>query len=141
MRLCTIRTGDGTRAVCVDGDDAVETGHPDVGALLTDPDCGGWQRLPTGRGPPPPSTSQRSFHGPGAGFADIPVGVLTALVDDVVRTWTQRGELPDVTLRVDDRCSGSGSVELRGSLVEAASTLTGRTVALDTGGVTLPRWL
>jgi acylpyruvate hydrolase len=38
MRLATIRTPDGTRAVRVDGDDAVETGHIDVGALLADPD-------------------------------------------------------------------------------------------------------
>jgi acylpyruvate hydrolase len=38
MRLATIRTTDGTRAVRVDGDDAVETGHADVGALLADPD-------------------------------------------------------------------------------------------------------
>jgi acylpyruvate hydrolase len=38
MRLATIRTADGTRAVRVDGDRAVETGHPDVGALLAEPD-------------------------------------------------------------------------------------------------------
>jgi acylpyruvate hydrolase len=34
MRLATIRTTDGTRAVRVDDDYAVETGHIDVGALL-----------------------------------------------------------------------------------------------------------
>jgi len=39
MRLATIRTTVGTRAVRVDDDAAVETGHPDVGALLADP---GW---------------------------------------------------------------------------------------------------
>ena len=38
MRLATIRTAGGTRAVRVDGDAAVETGHPDVGVLLQDPD-------------------------------------------------------------------------------------------------------
>jgi acylpyruvate hydrolase len=38
MRLATIRTAGGTRAVRVDADRAVETGHPDVGALLADPD-------------------------------------------------------------------------------------------------------
>jgi acylpyruvate hydrolase len=37
MRLATVRTPEGTRAVRVDGDRAVETGHPDVGVLLTDP--------------------------------------------------------------------------------------------------------
>jgi acylpyruvate hydrolase len=38
MRLATIRTSDGTRAVRLDGDRAVETGHADVGALLAEPD-------------------------------------------------------------------------------------------------------
>jgi acylpyruvate hydrolase len=34
MRLATIRTATGTRAVRIDGDRAVETGHADVGELL-----------------------------------------------------------------------------------------------------------
>ncbi len=38
MRLATIRVGGATRAVRVDGDTAVETGHDSVGALLGDPD-------------------------------------------------------------------------------------------------------
>ncbi len=38
MRLATIRTAGGTRAVRVDGDRAVETGHADVGELLATPD-------------------------------------------------------------------------------------------------------
>ncbi len=42
MRLATIRTAAGTRAVRVDADRAVETGHPDVGVLLADPR---WRRL------------------------------------------------------------------------------------------------
>jgi acylpyruvate hydrolase len=42
MRLATIRTGDGTRAVRVDPDRAVEIGPADVGALLADP---GWRSL------------------------------------------------------------------------------------------------
>jgi acylpyruvate hydrolase len=42
MRLATIRTAEGTRAVRIDGDRAVETGHPDVGALLADP---AWKQL------------------------------------------------------------------------------------------------
>ncbi|MGK5112085.1 MULTISPECIES: fumarylacetoacetate hydrolase family protein [unclassified Geodermatophilus] len=37
MRLATIRTAEGTRAVRLDGDRAVETGHADVGELLTEP--------------------------------------------------------------------------------------------------------
>jgi acylpyruvate hydrolase len=35
MRLATIRTATGTRAVRLDGDRAVETGHADIGELLT----------------------------------------------------------------------------------------------------------
>lgn len=38
MRLSTIRTAGGTRAVRIDGAKAVETGHADVGELLRDPD-------------------------------------------------------------------------------------------------------
>ncbi|MFD4603028.1 fumarylacetoacetate hydrolase family protein [Streptomyces sp. NPDC058464] len=42
MKLATIRTGAGTAAVRVDGTEAVETGHPDVGALLAED---GWREL------------------------------------------------------------------------------------------------
>jgi acylpyruvate hydrolase len=38
MRLATIRTPDGTRAVRVDEHEAIELGHPDLGALLWRPD-------------------------------------------------------------------------------------------------------
>ncbi|MBO8191755.1 fumarylacetoacetate hydrolase family protein [Streptomyces oryzae] len=38
MRLATIRTPDGTRAVRIESDAAVELGHPDVGALLSRPE-------------------------------------------------------------------------------------------------------
>jgi acylpyruvate hydrolase len=37
MRLATIRTDSGTRAVRIDGDAAIETGHGDVGELLRVP--------------------------------------------------------------------------------------------------------
>ena len=40
MRLATIRTTEGTRAVRIDDDSAVELGHPDLGALLRRP---GWR--------------------------------------------------------------------------------------------------
>jgi acylpyruvate hydrolase len=42
MRLATIRTADGNRAVRVDDDAAVETGHQCVGELLAD---GDWRRV------------------------------------------------------------------------------------------------
>ena len=38
MRLATIRTPGGTKAVRVDGEAAVETGHRDIGALLNEAD-------------------------------------------------------------------------------------------------------
>ena len=41
MRLATIRTGNGTRAVRVDDDAAVETGHRCVGELLKESDWRG----------------------------------------------------------------------------------------------------
>lgn len=37
MKLATIRTAEGTAAVRIDGDRAVETGHADLGALLASP--------------------------------------------------------------------------------------------------------
>jgi acylpyruvate hydrolase len=52
MRLATIRTGAGTRAVRVDADHAVETGDADLGALLHRPD---WRdRAATADGPAHP---------------------------------------------------------------------------------------
>jgi acylpyruvate hydrolase len=49
MRLATIRVPDGTRAVRVDDDRAVEIGPADLGALLTDPE---WrQAAEAARGP------------------------------------------------------------------------------------------
>ncbi len=42
MRLATIRTTTGTRAVRIDASRAVETGHADVGALLADAD---WTKI------------------------------------------------------------------------------------------------
>jgi acylpyruvate hydrolase len=42
MRLATIRTATGTRAVRLDGDRAVETGHADIGELLT---VDGWRAV------------------------------------------------------------------------------------------------
>jgi acylpyruvate hydrolase len=45
MRLATVRTTTGNRAVRIDADAAVETGHPDVGALLAEPD---WRAVAEG---------------------------------------------------------------------------------------------
>src|SRR5438132_591613 len=52
VRLATIRTGGGTRAVRVDSDVAVETGHRDLGALLREAD---WhEQAATANGPAHP---------------------------------------------------------------------------------------
>ena len=50
MQLATIRTADGTRAVRLDGDTAVEIGTPDVGALLADPN---WRDVASAADGPP----------------------------------------------------------------------------------------
>ncbi|MEV4001836.1 fumarylacetoacetate hydrolase family protein [Actinomadura sp. NPDC049753] len=48
MRLATLRTEDGTLAARVDGDEAVELGLPDVGAVLARPDWREWARTARG---------------------------------------------------------------------------------------------
>jgi acylpyruvate hydrolase len=55
MRLATIRTTHGSRAVRIEGDNAIEFGEPDVGALLANPD---WrQHVATASGPSHPVSS------------------------------------------------------------------------------------
>jgi acylpyruvate hydrolase len=55
MRLATIRTTDGLRAVRIEGDNAIEIGEPDVGALLAN---SGWrQHVATASGPSHPVSS------------------------------------------------------------------------------------
>ena len=49
MKLATIRTASGTRAVRVDGDQAVETGHDDVVDLLAN---AGWREVAAGAAGP-----------------------------------------------------------------------------------------
>jgi acylpyruvate hydrolase len=65
MRLATIRVPGGTRAVRIDGGQAIETGHPDVGALLAAP---GWHDRAAAAGgerhPPVRWTSARWCRGP-----------------------------------------------------------------------------
>ncbi|HVM54344.1 MAG TPA: fumarylacetoacetate hydrolase family protein [Acidimicrobiales bacterium] len=52
MRLATIREGDGTRAVRIDGDEIVDLGAPDVGAVLRRPDWLPWAAGAEGRRDP-----------------------------------------------------------------------------------------
>ena len=65
MRLATIRTSTGTRAVRLDGERAVETGHSDVGELLRDR---GWRAVAeTADGP----AHQCAEHGHAFDFAPV----------------------------------------------------------------------
>jgi acylpyruvate hydrolase len=48
MRLATLRTGNGTAAVRVDGDEAVDLGLPDVGAVLARDGWREWARTASG---------------------------------------------------------------------------------------------
>lgn len=65
MRLATIRTATGTRAVRVDADRAVETGHADVGALLAEPD---WRRVAEAAGGP---AHEQGTQGPPYDYAPV----------------------------------------------------------------------
>lgn len=58
MRLATIRTQRGLAAVRVDGDDAIEIGAPDVGALLLDP---AWRSRAEGASGPAHDASSLDF--------------------------------------------------------------------------------
>jgi maleylpyruvate isomerase len=62
----------------------------------------------------------------GADFGDIPEDILTALIDDVVRSWQRRGQHPDVLLASGGRAWGTGSVTLSGDLPRLAGCVTGR---------------
>lgn len=58
MKLATIRTAEGTAAVRLDDDRAVETGHQDVGMLLSQPD---WRAIATGAHGPRHDTDRLDF--------------------------------------------------------------------------------
>jgi acylpyruvate hydrolase len=65
MRLATIRTTVGTRAVRLDGESAVETGHADVGELLGVPDWRAVAEAADGR------AHERARSGPAFDFAPV----------------------------------------------------------------------
>lgn len=86
--------------------------------------------------------------GSGARFDDFPTPVLERLVDDVVAAWEKRGELPSLTLAVDDgptREVGEGGTTVRGTLGALVGWLCGRGPSgtrADTGTLPdIPRWL
>jgi maleylpyruvate isomerase len=81
----------------------------------------------------------------GVGFAEIPDGVLAALVDDVFTAWRRQDHEPAVTVSAGERTWGTGPVAVSGSLPATAAWLTGRSDGSDLGSdgprPHLPRWL
>ena len=108
MRLATIRLPGGTRAVRIDGGQAVETGHSDVGKLLAAP---GWAESAAAaggaQGRTVPATEipwmrakEVCIHavdlGAGVTFGDLPPDFVAALLADVVRKRAGAGEGPEL---------------------------------------------
>lgn len=81
----------------------------------------------------------------GLGFADIPDDILTALVEDITRTWQRRGEAPEIRFSSGAREWGGGDVTVSASLPDLAAWISGRADSerLDFDGPlpTLPTWL
>jgi maleylpyruvate isomerase len=81
----------------------------------------------------------------GVGFGDIPDGVLTALMDDVTRTWQRRHQVPEVRFSTGTREWGAGPVTVTGDLPNLAAWVSGRSpadrLAVDGAPPSLPTWL
>ena len=82
----------------------------------------------------------------GTGFEDLPEDLLTALLDDVHRTWQRKGQDPGTTVTSQDgRSWGSGPTRVTGTLPELAGWVTGReaprTLHIDGDLPPLPAWL
>jgi maleylpyruvate isomerase len=80
----------------------------------------------------------------GLAFADMPTDFCAALVDDVLTTFTARGEAPDVTLVATDveRSWGAGTDRVQGPVNAIAAWLTRSDDSGLTGAVPhVPRWL
>ena len=76
----------------------------------------------------------------GVSFGDVPDDILTALIDDITRTWQRREELPDVRLTTGAREWGTGPVKVTGTtLSQLTAWVSGRSPT--TGLTALPRWL
>jgi acylpyruvate hydrolase len=85
MRLATIRVAGGTRAVRIDGGQAVETGHADVGALLAAPDWRGQAAAASGQ-----QHAASSLDLAGAAEAAAAIAGFTVLNDVTMRDWQYR---------------------------------------------------
>jgi maleylpyruvate isomerase len=80
----------------------------------------------------------------GLTFADLPTDLAEAVVDDVLRHFTGRGDAPDVTLVATDvdRTWGSGSTTVEGPVTAIAAWLTRGDASGLSGDVPeLPAWL
>lgn len=86
---------------------------------------------------------------PTASFLDFPAELVDRLIDDVGAVWSQRDQLPDLTLVATDRTTprvlGAGSVTVAGRSADLARWLTGRGARRLTSSTTdlppIPRWL
>ncbi|MDT0444374.1 maleylpyruvate isomerase family mycothiol-dependent enzyme [Streptomyces johnsoniae] len=88
--------------------------------------------------------------GGGAGFRDIPPGLLDRLAADVLAAWERRGERPALTLAATDRdaplaVAPGGGPSVTGTAADLTRWLTGRgarRLTCDHGELPrLPRWL
>jgi maleylpyruvate isomerase len=81
----------------------------------------------------------------GAGFGDLPDDVLTAVLDDVIRTWERRNQMPEVRFTTGRNTWGTGPVTVSGDLPGLVAHVTGRRgpAGLTADGVIppLPTWL
>jgi maleylpyruvate isomerase len=80
----------------------------------------------------------------GLAFADFPVDFSTALVDDVLSTFVERGQAPDVTVVTTDvgRTWGTGGTRVHGPVNAVAAWLTRDDASGLHGDVPpAPRWL
>jgi maleylpyruvate isomerase len=66
----------------------------------------------------------------GVSFADVPVGVLDALVEDVVASFSARPACPAARLVATDRSTGAAAVWMLGTAAEDAPEIRGTTSAL-----------
>jgi acylpyruvate hydrolase len=90
MRLATIRTPDGNRAVSIDDDVAFETGHRCVGQLLADPD---WRHLAaTADGPHHPADALE--YAPLVPHPEKVICVGLNYLDHIVETGRPKPEYP-----------------------------------------------
>ena len=82
----------------------------------------------------------------GTSFEDVPEDLLTAVIDDVHRTWLRKGQDPGTTVMTEGgRSWGDGPIRVTGTLQDLAGWVTGRatppTLHSDDSLPPLPAWI